>query len=433
MVDTQDKIVQLRVFGQGKGAEIGAAIALELEDQIYLPIHDHSGNVAVLIDFTTKNLAEGYVYTAFGQEQRYGSGTSNPWHYSSKRLDPETGWIYFGRRYYDPATGRWTTPDPIGFADGPNLYAYVKNNPLTHFDHYGLRGVPPAAGNAGSGTASGGRSGVRSGAPCTGGRSDSNRRGVEFSRPDPSNFRSNNNRRCSGRLASPHLPKVTHFPYYDRCFFFGSRSKCCDLSDLGLAELPPNMGIGYINGVFNDLEAAKDSAEYISKLAGGYNIQFVHNATHGYYDLYECELGLDFIGTTPVGELHNMWDSFFNNSSSDAKFLQICHSQGAIHVRNGLLSYSPERGERILVVAMAPGAYVYEETCADVLHYRAPASRDPIPRIDRAGALRAGHTIINLESHPNAPWFDHPFQSPTFGEVLQKHLDAYIQSYGERI
>ena len=29
MVDTQDKIVQLRVFGQGKGAEIGAAIALE--------------------------------------------------------------------------------------------------------------------------------------------------------------------------------------------------------------------------------------------------------------------------------------------------------------------------------------------------------------------------------------------------------------------
>ncbi len=40
-----------------------------------------------------------------------------------------------------PATGRWTTPDPIGFADGPNLYAYVKNSPLTHFDAYGLLGA----------------------------------------------------------------------------------------------------------------------------------------------------------------------------------------------------------------------------------------------------------------------------------------------------
>ena len=86
-------------------------------------------------------MAEGYAYTAFGQEQRYGSPLPNPWHFSSKRLDPESGWIYFGRRYYSPAIGRWTTPDPIGFADGPNLYAYVSNNPLTHFDLYGLNSV----------------------------------------------------------------------------------------------------------------------------------------------------------------------------------------------------------------------------------------------------------------------------------------------------
>ncbi len=139
MVDQQGKIVQLRVLGQGKGAEIGSAIALELDDQIYIPIHDHCGHVSVLIDLETKNLTEAYVYTAFGEEHCYGMKTTNPWHFSSKRLDPESGWIYFGRRYYDPKTGRWTTPDPIGFADGPNLYAYVKNNPLTHFDLYGLQ------------------------------------------------------------------------------------------------------------------------------------------------------------------------------------------------------------------------------------------------------------------------------------------------------
>ncbi len=141
MVDDQNRIVQLRILGRGKGAEIGAAVALELEDSTYIPIHDHCGHVSVLIDLQAKQFAEGYVYSAFGEQQRYGSGTTNPWHFSSKRYDPESGWVYFGRRYYDPTTGRWTTPDPIGFADGPNLYAYVKNSPLTHFDAYGLLGA----------------------------------------------------------------------------------------------------------------------------------------------------------------------------------------------------------------------------------------------------------------------------------------------------
>ncbi|MGA8164434.1 MAG: RHS repeat-associated core domain-containing protein, partial [Waddliaceae bacterium] len=30
--------------------------------------------------------------------------------------------------------GRWLTADPLDFADGPNLYAYVRNNPLSFVD-----------------------------------------------------------------------------------------------------------------------------------------------------------------------------------------------------------------------------------------------------------------------------------------------------------
>ncbi len=128
----------MRVLGHEKGAEIGSAVALELGDNIYIPIHDHSGHISVLLDLETQTPVEEYIYNAFGEEKRYGTATTNPWHFSSKRLDPESGWIYFGRRYYDPPTGRWTTPDPIGFTEGPNLYAYAKNSPLTHFDLYGL-------------------------------------------------------------------------------------------------------------------------------------------------------------------------------------------------------------------------------------------------------------------------------------------------------
>jgi RHS repeat-associated protein len=61
----------------------------------------------------------------------------NPWLFAGKRRD-SSGLINFGRRYYNPEFGRWITCDPQGFTDGPNLYAYVNNNPLTHFDEYGL-------------------------------------------------------------------------------------------------------------------------------------------------------------------------------------------------------------------------------------------------------------------------------------------------------
>jgi hypothetical protein len=57
-------------------------------------------------------------------------------------LDAETGFLFFGRRYYSPEIGRWTTPDPVGYADGPNLYAYVHNHPIAYIDPDGRFGFP---------------------------------------------------------------------------------------------------------------------------------------------------------------------------------------------------------------------------------------------------------------------------------------------------
>jgi RHS repeat-associated protein len=35
-----------------------------------------------------------------------------------------------GQRWYDPATGRFLSRDPIGFQGGFNLYGYVGGNPI---------------------------------------------------------------------------------------------------------------------------------------------------------------------------------------------------------------------------------------------------------------------------------------------------------------
>ncbi len=133
------EVIEFRLLGVGKGAEIGAAVALELQQEVYIPIHDHNGNVTVLLN-TSGEPVESYRYSAFGEREafNYQPIPVNPWCFASKRLDPETGFVYFGRRYYAPEIGRWLTPDPIGYQDGPNLYAYLHNNPLLAIDLYGL-------------------------------------------------------------------------------------------------------------------------------------------------------------------------------------------------------------------------------------------------------------------------------------------------------
>ena len=128
--------LDLRILGNGHGAEIGAAVLCEIAGSTYVPIHDHSGNVIKLLN-TQNEVAASYAYTAFG-EILSSDDHPNPWRFASKRFDDETGFINFGRRFYDPEIGRFLTPDPIGFEDGPNLYAYLHNSPLLSFDLYGL-------------------------------------------------------------------------------------------------------------------------------------------------------------------------------------------------------------------------------------------------------------------------------------------------------
>jgi len=58
--------------------------------------------------------------------------------------DPATGLIYARARWYDSETGMWLSPDPLGYRDSSNLYAFAAGDPVNGRDPRGEGGLMDA-------------------------------------------------------------------------------------------------------------------------------------------------------------------------------------------------------------------------------------------------------------------------------------------------
>jgi RHS repeat-associated protein len=102
-------------------------------------------------------VVERYSFDAYGRPSVFtGSGTSippnpwgtphstigNPWMFTGRQLDEESGLYFYRARYFDSNKGRFIMRDPIGVWSDPislgNSYAYVGNNPINRLDPRGL-------------------------------------------------------------------------------------------------------------------------------------------------------------------------------------------------------------------------------------------------------------------------------------------------------
>jgi RHS repeat-associated protein len=104
---------------------------------------DHLGSAVVRTDVNGGKLGD-WRYYPFG-ERAVGSAAVDPYEFTGKERDAETGLDYFGARYYGGALGRFTSPDRPLLDQKPadpqswNLYAYARNNPLLFVDPTGER------------------------------------------------------------------------------------------------------------------------------------------------------------------------------------------------------------------------------------------------------------------------------------------------------
>ena len=106
------------------------------EEKFY--INDHLGSGSVVIDENGNKIEENSYY-AFGEEK---TDNGERFTYTGKEKD-DSGLYYYGARYYDADSGRFTQPDPIsGSLENPqslNKYVYVLNNPNRYVDPSGMR------------------------------------------------------------------------------------------------------------------------------------------------------------------------------------------------------------------------------------------------------------------------------------------------------
>jgi len=132
----------------GPGGAGQASLAQSQRSTIYY-LDDHLGSAQVVADAATGAIYEQELYP-YGLNDDSSASTltlESDYSYTTKERDDKTGLIYFGRRYYSPAIGRWITPDPLFLEDTElvtkmprefNLYAYVQNNPVSNLDVDGL-------------------------------------------------------------------------------------------------------------------------------------------------------------------------------------------------------------------------------------------------------------------------------------------------------
>jgi RHS repeat-associated protein len=86
----------------------------------------------------TKAVVWDAVYQPFGAVYSITGTATNNLRFPGQYFLLEAGLHYNWHRHYDPTLGRYLQPDPLGFVDGPSVYAYVAGNPISRMDPSGL-------------------------------------------------------------------------------------------------------------------------------------------------------------------------------------------------------------------------------------------------------------------------------------------------------
>jgi hypothetical protein len=212
-----------------------------------------------------------------------------------------------------------------------------------------------------------------------------------------------------------------------------------------IGERKSHLRIGGINGVNTSWDQALSHANYLRQFSLGKSIEWTHNRSHTLLvDLAEI-VHLNYQGYSPTNAhiLLENWIAFHkeNESRPHAKYLQIAHSQGALHVRNALLQATPEVRNRVIVVAIAPAGVVPNAYCYRAFNYAIEG--DWIPAYESVHAyqlyrqglmtereyktiMERRKELVILPRDPHATGSAHDFEGVSFKDILERRIKEYL-------
>ncbi|MGZ3771970.1 MAG: RHS repeat domain-containing protein [Bdellovibrio sp.] len=93
-------------------------------------ISNNVGTPELIVEVTSGKTVEKIEFDEFGLQREAEKKSMIPFGFAGGLYDPDTEFVKFGVRDYDPKVGRWITKDPIFFDGGDtNLYGYVAQDP----------------------------------------------------------------------------------------------------------------------------------------------------------------------------------------------------------------------------------------------------------------------------------------------------------------
>ncbi|WP_432735879.1 RHS repeat-associated core domain-containing protein [Maridesulfovibrio sp. FT414] len=132
--DEQGRLKEFAYDGEGD------PIAMRWNGEVYHLASDQVGTVYMVAN-AKGNEVKRIIYDSFGNTMVDTSERINlSLGFAAGLYDRDTGLIHFGYREYDPATGRFTCPDPLGYAGGDvDVYGYCADDPVNFVDRVGLK------------------------------------------------------------------------------------------------------------------------------------------------------------------------------------------------------------------------------------------------------------------------------------------------------
>ncbi|MGO8792469.1 MAG: RHS repeat-associated core domain-containing protein [Terriglobia bacterium] len=131
----------LAYYTQGAGIDEPLAIAGTGGTSYY-----HSDGLGSITSVTngSAQLAASYVYDSFGNLTASTGTITNPFQYTARESDSETGLYHYRARYYDVVNGRFVSEDRLkGISSGLDFYRYVRNDVVNLIDPSGLSSQCP--------------------------------------------------------------------------------------------------------------------------------------------------------------------------------------------------------------------------------------------------------------------------------------------------